>query len=308
MNARAYGGEMKNTVVYDVSGDAPAIQLNAQLLHLNMGAFLQAMEISDRLEGVGTIHADITSRGMNEAQVIENLNGQIDIKLTDGAIRGVDIQGSLIKVESLVKQLSGKDLGLSADLGDKTEFSEFDSNIQIKQGVMVINSISLLAPAIRVSGGGTVDLNTEQLDLNLAVSIVDSFEGQGGAALDKLKGQTIPMKITGTLDSPSILPDMSKILQKELEREITKKYLGEGESGESFEGAINRTLNEKLSKELGQEPADAPTGGAVEATPEPEVTKPATAEPADEDLTDKQKLRKDLKNEGAKLLQGLFGG
>jgi len=307
LSARVYGGETVNSVVYDISGDAPIVEIDSELLSLNMGSFLQAMQISDRLEGIGTVMASITSTGMNEKEAISNLNGEIDINLNDGAIRGVDLQGALIKAEAMVKQLSGKDLGLSAELGDKTEFSEFGSDIKINKGVMTIRNIKLLAPAIRVSGGGLVDLNTEQLDLKLDISIVGSFEGQGGASLDTLKGQTIPMKITGALASPSILPDLNKILQKELERKVTEKYLGEGESGESLEDALNRKLNEKLAKESGQGTQEAASGTVVEGAPQEDAVDSAPTEAADEQLTDKQKLRKELKKEGAKLLQGLFG-
>ena len=71
------------------------------------------------------------------------MNGEIDIQLSDGAVRGVDLQASLIKAEALVKKVSGQEAGLSADLGDKTEFSDFDSDIIIKNGVMTIRSINL---------------------------------------------------------------------------------------------------------------------------------------------------------------------
>lgn len=311
LRARVYGGESLNTLVYDVSGDVPGVEIASELVSLDMGAFLQAVQISDRFEGFGSVTAKLSSSGLFEKELVSNLNGEIKTQLNDGAIRGVDIQGSLIKAEALVKQLSGKDMGLSADLRDKTEFSEFTSDITIDRGVMTIRSINLQAPAIRVKGGGTVDLNTEQLNLALEVSVVESFEGQGGATLDKLKGETIPMKITGSIDSPSILPDFSKLLQKELERQITKKYLGDGESGESLNDALNRKLNEKIAEELGQE--QAPTratgttpGTAAESAPEPKAADPAPEADA-EPLTDKQKLRKELKKEGAKLLQGLFG-
>jgi AsmA protein len=311
LRARVYGGETSNTLVYDVSGDVPSIDIASELLRLDMGAFLKALQISDRFEGFGSVTAKLSSSALLEDELVSNLNGAINIKLSDGAIRGVDLQGSLIEAEALVKQLSGKNLGLSADLGDKTEFSEFGSDITIDRGVMTVRSINMKAPAIRVVGGGTVDLNTEQLDLALEVSVVESFEGQGGATLDKLKGQTIPMKITGSMDSPSILPDFSKLLQKELERQITKKYLGEGESGESLSDALNRKLNEKLAKELGQEPpapaSSTTSGTTVESAPEAKAADPAPVVD-EEPLTDKQKARKQLKKEGAKLLQGLFGG
>lgn len=306
LRAQIYGGEALNTVVYDVSGTVPSVDISSELLSLDMGSFLQAMDISDRFDGFGTVIANLSSSGLMVDEVVSNLNGEIDIQLSDGAIRGVDLQASLIKAEALVQKLSGQETGLSADLGDKTEFSDFRSDIKIEQGVMMVRSINLQAPAIRVAGGGTVDLNTEQLDLKLDVSIVGSFEGQGGETLDKLKGQTIPMKITGSLESPSVLPDFSKIFQKELERKLTEKYLGEGASGESFNDALNRTLDAKIAEELGQD-QPATTDSSVENTTDPKPADSTPEETDEEPLSDKQKLRKELKKEGAKLLQGLFG-
>ncbi len=306
LRAQIYGGEVLNTVVYDVSGTVPSVDISSELLSLDMGSFLQAMDISDRFDGFGTVRANLSSSGLMVDEVVSNLNGEIDIQLSDGAIRGVDLQASLIKAEALVKTLSGQETGLSADLGDKTEFSDFRSDIKIEQGVMMVRSIDLKAPAIRVAGGGTVDLNTEQLDLKLDVSIVGSFEGQGGKTLDKLKGQTIPMKITGSLESPSVFPDFSKLLQKELERKLTEKYLGEGASGESFNDALNRTLDAKIAEELGQD-QPATMDSSVENTTDPKPADSAPEETNEEPLSDKQKLRKELKKEGAKLLQGLFG-
>jgi AsmA protein len=313
LSARVYGGETVNSLVYDISGDLPGIEISSELLSLDLGAFLQAMQITDRFEGVGSVMANITSAGQDVDEAISNLNGDIDIQLNDGAIRGVNLQKSLIKAESTIKKFSGKELGLSADLGDKTEFSEFGSDIQITQGVMNIQNFKLMAPAIRVSGGGQVNLNTEQLDLKLDVSIVGSFEGQGGATLDKLKGQTIPMKITGALDSPSILPDFSKILQNELKRELSEKYLGGENLGEeSLNDTLNKKLNEKLADELGLPKQTVPK---VEPGAEPEVSAvenpdPAEAAPKPQDSEDqlKQRLKQEEQKLKKKLLNKLFGG
>ena len=101
--------------------------------------------------------------------------------------------------------------------------------------------------------------------------------------------------------------NLSKLFQKELERKLTEKYLGEGASGESFNDALNRTLDAKIAEELGQD-QPATTGSSVENTTDPKPANSAPEETNEEPLSDKQKLRKELKKEGAKLLQGLFGG
>jgi AsmA protein len=313
LSARVYGGETVNSLVYDISGDLPGVEISSELLSLDLGAFLQAMQITDRFEGVGSVTANITSAGQDVDGAISNLNGQINIQLNDGAIRGVNLQKSLIKAEATIKQFSGKDLGMSADLGDKTEFSEFGSDILITQGVMNIQNFKLMAPAIRVLGGGQVNLNTEQLDLRLDVSIVGSFEGQGGASLDKLKGQIIPMKITGALDSPSILPDFSKILQNELKRKLSEKYLGsETLSEESLNDTLNKKLNEKLAEEFGlptskQATAESGVEPDASATESPDPAK-ATPEPQDPEEQLKQRLKQEEQKLKKKLLNKLFGG
>jgi hypothetical protein len=121
------------------------------------------------------------------------------------------------------------------------------------------------------------------------------------------------MKITGALDSPSILPDFSKILQNELKRKLSEKYLGsETLSEESLNDTLNKKLNEKLAEELGLPKQTVPT---AESGAEPEVTAtenpdPAEATPEPQGPEDqlKQRLKQEEQKLKKKLLNKLFGG
>jgi len=302
LSALAYGGETVSTLVYDVSGDQPSVEIQSTLKTLNLGAFLKALDVTDRLEGFGGMNANLYSAGLNPAEMVSALNGEIDLQLNDGAISGVSLQNALLEIESLYKQLKGKDLGLQGDVSEKTEFTSFVTKIIVENGVLNAQDIDLMAPAIRVSGGGKVDLNTEQLDLLLNVAVVASFEGQGGQALDKLKGMTIPIAITGHFDSPKIRPDLSQIAKQELEKELSKKYLGTEVSGEGFEAALGAKLSERLNKKLGIEPeADA------DSVPEADVPAAKSEKPVPEEKpkSTEDQLKEELKNS---LLKGLFGG
>ena len=311
LSAKLYGGEIVNTMVYDISGDKPAVDIKSTLSKLNIGPFLKAMQITDRLEGVGQADVALKSAGLTPDEMIAGLNGVIKLEMDDGAITGVNLQKTVQDIASAYQSIKGKDLGLKAEVGDKTAFSNFKSTINVKNGVLTTNDVNLMAPGMRVEGGGTVDLNTEQLDLTLNLSVVASAEGQGGDALESLRGETIPIKITGSFDAPSILPDLSGILQRELERQLSKKYLGGKKlSGESFEKALGDKLNERLNKELGIEPAAPDAGGAADnAVPqgaaEPDIQAVPDSVPAEKPESPQKQLEKELKNQ---LMKSIFGG
>lgn len=302
LSASVYGGETVNTLTYDVSGEKPSVEIQSALKTLNLGAFLKALDVTDRLEGFGGMNTNLYSTGLNPTEMVSALNGEIDVQLHDGAISGVSLQKTLLEIESLYKQLKGKDLGLQGEVSDKTEFTSFSTKIAVENGVLNARDVNLMAPAIRVSGGGKVNLNTEQLDLLLSVAVVASFEGQGGETLEKLKGMTIPIAITGNFDAPKIRPDLSQIAKQELEKELSKKYLGTEVSGDNFEAALGAKLSESLNKKLGVEPA-----ADAENAPETDVPAAKSEKPAPDEKpkSTEDQLKDQLKNS---LMKGLFGG
>lgn len=318
LSANLYGGEIVNTLVYDISGDKPAVDIKSTLNKLDIGPFLKAMQITDRLEGKGQADVALKSAGLTPDEMIAGLNGVIKLEMNDGAITGVNLQKTVQDIASAYQSIKGKELGLKAEVGDKTAFSNFKSTVNVQNGVLMTNDINLMAPGMRVKGGGTVDLNTEQLDLTLNLSLVASAEGQGGDALENLRGETIPIKIKGSLDAPNIYPDLSDILQRQIERELSKKYLGGKKlSGESFDKALGDKLSERLNKKLGIEPApveESPVLNNAGSTgkdaipqdaPEPDIQAVPDSAPAEKAESPKKQLEKELKNQ---LMKSIFGG
>lgn len=315
LRAKLYGGETINTFIYDISGDVPAVKIDSKLSSIDLGSFLNAMKMTDRLDGFGNINSVVNTSGLNADEMISNLNGDINIALKNGQITGVSIQKTLLELAEIYKKVKGKDLGLSADLGDNTEFSDFNSDIHITNGVLNTDNLDLRAPGFRVTGGGKVNLNNETLDMVINISVVKSFEGQGGQALDELKGETIPVKISGSLFAPKILPDISKIVQRQLERKLSEKYLGKKVSGDDFKKTLNNELNRKLAEELGQgtnetEQPNNNQNKSVESVDQsqdqPSLT-PKAPEKTQKQLL-KEKLKQEEKKLKSKLLNKLFGG
>lgn len=275
LRANLYGGEVVNNISYDFSGAAPKVHFKTHLANIKLAPFLQAMQLGERFSGVAEVTAEVDGFGLTASEFIANMNGTIKINLNDGAIVGVNVQKLLLDVASAYKSLIGKDLIADTEVGDKTEFSNFSALVQVKNGVLASENISLQAPAIRLTGRGNVDLNQEKLDLAMVVAIVKTLEGQGGKSFAELQGESLSLTITGDLAAPKVKIDLAALLQKHLKKELKKQ--------------LTQKVIEKYGEEYGI------------GTDETE----ATISPK-EALKAKLKAEKNkLKN---KLLKSLFGG
>ena len=84
------------------------------------------------------------------------------------------------------------------------------ARFQIQEGRAQTTNLRLLGQLVRVTGSGTIDLNTKTLQFKLDPKLVASLEGQGGRA-DPL-GFGVPVNIEGSWSDPRIYPDVAGIL------------------------------------------------------------------------------------------------
>ncbi len=249
LKASLYRGVISNDLTYDISGQVPKVTVKSTLDKLNLGPFLTDMELTERLEGLGNVSLDLVGSGATSDDLIASLAGKLNIDLNDGAIIGANIQKALMSTAQLAKQLKGKDYLADVAVGDRTEFSNFSSGIVIKDGVMRANSIDMSAPLFRLSGSGNIDLKSLTIDLRLVAAVVKSLEGQGGAALADLKGEKIPLSITGSVTDPKIRIDVAALAKAQLKREVEKRYLG----GEKIsEKGVQQTVKDKIAEKVAE--------------------------------------------------------
>jgi AsmA protein len=223
--------------------------------------------------------------------------------LLDGAIRGYDLQATLIKLQELYKGETATD---ESRPDVKTKFAELGADFDVSKGVFVTDNMAMKAPAFRVAGRGSMDLPEEKLDYVLEVSVVNTVEGQGGESLEHLEGVTIPLKVYGALDAPSFSLDLAGLLKARAKKEIEKKLLEELGAGAAVEGAEQpepkdllkaRVLEELGVKKEAKEPAaedePAPAGDSTESVLEGKQ-EVETKEEADPEELLKEKLLEKL--------------
>jgi AsmA protein len=131
------------------------------------------------------------------------LGGTAKLSLKDGGLKGINIDELIRKAKKQPSQSSSQ----------RTDLSELTASFVIKNGVAHNDDLSAKAPLLRLSGAGDVNIGANAIDYLAKVSFVASSAGQGGKDLADLNGQTLPVKIDGTLDAPQFHPDLNALLK-----------------------------------------------------------------------------------------------
>jgi AsmA protein len=151
------------------------------------------------------------------------LSGDLAFAFTEGAVKGVNIAALIRNAQA---KLQGQPAPAQSE-PNQTDFAELSGTAKVNNGVIKNNDLSLKSPLLRMTGEGKVGLPDESIDYLLTTKIVGSLEGQGGRALQELKGVAIPIRIGGTFSKPTWTPDLGAAVgdavKEKAKKEIEKK-------------------------------------------------------------------------------------
>jgi len=225
INASLYQGSLSGALSVQAAA-TPIIGMKQTLSSVNLGPLLKDAADFDTLEGRGNVSLNVSGQGGTVSALRKALNGNAAIKVTDGAIKGIDIAGTLRDVKSKLGALKGERTQ-AANKAEKTDFSELSGTFNIVNGVAHNNDLQGKSPALRLAGEGKIDLGQELLDYLIKASVVATSKGQGGRDLTDLSGITVPVRVTGSFDKPSYNLDFSGVAadlaKRELERGLTRQ-------------------------------------------------------------------------------------
>lgn len=210
--ANLYQGSMNGMLKVDARA-TPTISFKQDMKDIAIGPLLVDAINNDMLDGKGSLNVDVTTSGNTVGALKKALSGKAAINLADGAVKGVDIAGTIRDMKSKVNLFKDKS-SIGADQSKKTDFSELTASFDIKNGVAHNEDLAMKAPILRLAKGdsrGDIDIGKETINYLAKPTIVKSLKGQGGADLDSLAGFAIPVKITGTFSAPKYGMDFASI-------------------------------------------------------------------------------------------------
>lgn len=199
-DADIYGGKGSIGVALDSIG--ANIEKSVSLRGVQAEPFL--MDAMNEGHISGTLDADmaVAGRGRTQHEIISTLQGQGEIKFTDGAIKGVDIASMVRNVQSAYKEVDTS--------SQKTDFAELGGTFTIANGIAKNDDLHMKAPLMRLSGAGQADLPNRTVNYRLRPEIVQTIQGQGGK---EKEGLGVPIIISGTFDHLTWAPDVQSVVR-----------------------------------------------------------------------------------------------
>ena len=233
---------------------APRVALDAQLRGISIGPLLKDLTGEGRLEGRGDVTLDVTTAGRTVGAMTKALDGRAALRLQDGAVRGINVAQAIRQAKAL---LGGGGGGGTAGQGEATDFSELGASFTIAGGVAHNEDLDAKSPLLRVGGRGDIDLGAGRLDYLVKVTVVATLEGQGGAELQALRGQTVPVKLSGPFSAIDWKIDFGAIAKDAARQKLEDKLGGPledkaKEKGKALEQEAKRQLGDKLKGLLGK--------------------------------------------------------
>ncbi|MDX8397284.1 MAG: AsmA family protein [Mariprofundaceae bacterium] len=164
---------------------------------LKLQPVLNSLAGTDLLDGTMQLDTQLKARGLLPETSLSSLNGQGQLLLRDGRIKGFDIAGSLRNLGSL----SG------SQVNKYTDFAQFQASFTIKNGQLKNDDLFMASPFFRLTGHGAVDLPASKLNFHVRPKLVGSLLGQGDT-LTVRKGLSVPLHIYGPLSQLAIKPEL----------------------------------------------------------------------------------------------------
>jgi len=238
----AFGGNWEGRMTVDAAAAVPVIGLQMQGERVAISSLLGTLTGFDRLMGNGAFAIDAVARGESIAALMNNLNGDVSAKLSEGALKGLNViqlirSGRSVQQAFASGKLKSMDFRAVLSPAAETDFASFDSSLKIENGVAKVDVLKLKSPAFAIDGTGTIDIGSQRLDLRLMTAI--DRRGKGEGAVVELNGIPVPIRLSGSWNQLDVTPDFSDV-QAELEAELRARLANEitGRAGDVAGGLM----------------------------------------------------------------------
>lgn len=205
--------------------ETPSINAQFATSSVQLEPFIKTIRGKSFVKGDLVLKTQLTTRGSSSQQILQNLNGVLSIRVSNGAILGFNMSKLLAQGSAIINQ---HPIDQTKNQADETPFSNLSATANIKNGLLSNNDLSLQANEISATGKGLINLADQTINYRLTAQYLQSQNTNQTPFL-------LPINITGSLSSPSIKPDLGPIARRMLENTLKKKIEDyTGKAGKKF--------------------------------------------------------------------------
>lgn len=214
--AGLYGGTAAGEITLDSRESVPMLKIDETLSSVDLKPLLKDAADSERLSGHGNVTVNIAARGADSDAITRSMTGRVSANVTNGAVEGVDLWFEIRTAMALIQK---QDLPPGKSSGH-TEFETFRASADLADGVASTKDLAITSQNLQVKGSGTSNLVTRAINYQLQTAILKSApQGQGAPAGSLAQ---IPVLITGTMNNPTVRPDLEGMAKARVQQELDK--------------------------------------------------------------------------------------
>jgi AsmA protein len=246
-----YGGQVRGSARLDAR-EAPArFSLQQSLSGFQLHPFVRDLAGFERLAGTARLDAELGTTAASTAGLVSGLNGQLSFDVSDGVFKGVNLWFEMQRAAALARGRAAPQRS-SPD----TEFRQLKGTAEIRDGVLLSRDLVGGLPFLSVAGRGEIDLAQRSLDYRLNATVIREAVDEATGERSELAGASVPLRLSGTLDSPSVSVDLGGLLREQATREALRRLGVEEEDKKALEQELKdqaldrvRGLRDRLRRE-----------------------------------------------------------
>ncbi len=207
----AFGGALQGELIAN-DRNGLSVAGNLRFSDLQMQQALGQLAAYDKLNGVAQGSLEFLGVGNSMDQIMRSLSGKGAVEIGKGFFTGFDLQ-------AIMDPQGGN--------GGTTVFDGLSASFAMQEGSLRNEDFLATLKGLKAEGAGRVGLGAQDLDYTFTPT---AFSGESR------NGISVPVRISGSWFDPEIKPDLSKLVQPQLE---------------SAEEKAKQAVKDKLSEELG---------------------------------------------------------
>jgi AsmA protein len=215
-SAQLYGGRIEGDIRIQVEADSARMNVEQNLDDVNLAALGQDLLGSQDITGTGDVRLNLVATGQNVGEMRRGLDGDVSFNVTNGSLEGIDLWYELRRARARLDSEPEP----ARDGAPRTAFASLSATGVVEDALLTNRDLNGRLDFMTIDGSGTVNLLDDQIDFDLVATMVDGPALQSDPAMVKYAGSDLPLRVTGTIAAPSVLPNFAAIVRQQISQEV----------------------------------------------------------------------------------------
>lgn len=215
-----FGGRHQGAVNAQL-GDALSLTIKSGMEGLDVAQLAAFGGAPDTISGTLTGAGTFSGSGADVAAVLRSARGNGTATIRDGAIRRLN----LIRTIVLFFGRPAPDTAEGTD-----QFERIDAKFSLANQILRADAFSMHSRDVDIVGTGTLNIETQELDGMLDLSLSEELSKQAGTDFARFTREgnriVLPARLSGTLTAPRITIDAAAAAKRGLRNEVERRLKG----------------------------------------------------------------------------------